>query len=222
MVSSKKLNYIFVPVPKTGTVSIQKFLLKQDKNCVQNRVDVGGELVKVSGYITARQLKKLLGNQYHNYKTFSLIRNPYAKFVSHYFFLRDMKDGDEGTPGLNFKSRLVISLAKYLPFWIWSLIYPYRSNMEHVCDASGNVLVTHVGIFEHYNREVEYIMSKISPDFDVKEITHTHKTKHDHYSKYYLNKLHRLIVSFKVKRDLEFYNKMLSVSNDLAGVEAQN
>ena len=64
MIISQKLKYVFLEVPKTGTRSIDKILIKY----------FYGKETKGHGYI--------LNKRYKNYFKFMVIRNPYSRIVS--------------------------------------------------------------------------------------------------------------------------------------------
>jgi hypothetical protein len=53
-------------VPKTGTTSVQKYLLANDKTATINRVEINGKPHKFQGNMTPFNIKKVLGVGYKN------------------------------------------------------------------------------------------------------------------------------------------------------------
>jgi hypothetical protein len=66
MIISKKNKYIYMAVPKTGTTSVQKYLLANDKTATINRVEINGKPHKFQGNMTPFNIKKVLGVGYKN------------------------------------------------------------------------------------------------------------------------------------------------------------
>ena len=45
--------------------------------------------------------------------------------------------------------------TKILPFQIWALFYPYRSNYSYIYDNDGSQLVDHIGITENLEEKLK-------------------------------------------------------------------
>jgi hypothetical protein len=80
--------YIYMAVPKTGTTSVQKYLLENDKTATKNSVEINGKYYKFGEHMTALKIKSLLGVNYQNFTIIGFVRHPYGRIVSSYFFYR--------------------------------------------------------------------------------------------------------------------------------------
>jgi hypothetical protein len=201
-------------VPKTGTTSVQKLLLKNDKFATKDRVEIESNFYKFREYMTALEIKKILGDYYNYYTVIGFVRHPYGRIVSSYFFY---KKGAKNQAWVGRESKqptdqkFKIKLAKILPFYIWALVYPYKSNKEYFVDEYDNLIVDiqNIGLFENLDDELKEILSR--NDFILKnEIPHENKSNHAGEDNYFNNRFFRWLINRKVKRDLVFYNMVVS------------
>jgi hypothetical protein len=95
-----RYKFIFIRLPKTGSQSIGKIL---------NQLENDPTSPNPPGHQTARDYLKCLGHKtFYQYSKFGVIRNPWDRVVSHYFFWksRDLNDGrtrtDENIKGIVF------------------------------------------------------------------------------------------------------------------------
>jgi chondroitin 4-sulfotransferase 11 len=207
MLVSEKNKYIFIAVPKTATRSIEKYLLENDKSAKKNCVNVDGKLINVPEHITAFELNRIMGDAYKNFIKIGFARHPYSKIVSSYFFY---KNGEALTPGNNsktFETKLRIYAAKILPFKLWSILYPYKSNLNHLADNHNNVIVDYIGRYENLQNDLKSIFQKVGVVCND-EIPALNRSKHEKVENYYTSKLHEFFITRKVKTDLDFYNQM--------------
>ena len=86
MIISEKHNYIYLACPKTGTTSIEKFLLEQDPSALQNKIIIDGKLLRFKGHATAKTIQSKLQGDFKKYQIIGFIRHPYSRMVSSYFF----------------------------------------------------------------------------------------------------------------------------------------
>jgi thiol-disulfide isomerase/thioredoxin len=138
MIISKEKKFIYLAVPKTGTTSVQKYLLENDKTATKNSVEINGKYHKFGEHMTALKIKSLLGVNYQNFIIIGFVRHPYGRIVSSYFFYK--KGGKEAWRGKqeqrSLGDKLRIKSTEILPFKIWALVYPYKSNKEYFIDES--------------------------------------------------------------------------------------
>ena len=201
-------------VPKTGTTSVQKFLLENDKNATKNIVEIEGNLYKFREHMTALEIKRVLGVNYQNFTIIGFVRHPYGRIVSSYFFYRKGAkswawEGRESKKPT--EQKLKIKLAQLLPFHIWALVYPYKSNKEYFIDESDNLIVDlkNIGLFENLGDDLKDILFKSRITLK-NEISHENKSNHGDKDNYFKNPVFKWLINLKVKRDLEFYNLVLS------------
>lgn len=206
MIISTEKKYIFVAVPKTGTTSIQRFLLKQDPTARRNTVEIGGEKIRFRDHATAQTIAETLGDDFSQYRVFGFIRAPHARLVSSYHFY---KNGRPITPNNSnpLPTRIRIWFARLIPFKVWALLYPYKSNVEFLLDEHGKELVTHIGIFENLGEDLKKILQDLQLDIDMTQLPHTNKSKHRNEEQYFNAAWFRKLLMPKIRQDLEFYQK---------------
>ena len=213
MIISKEKKFIYLAVPKTGTTSVQKYLLENDKTATKNSVEINGKYHKFREHMTAFKIKSLLGVNYQNFTIIGFVRHPYGRIVSSYFFYK--KGGKEAWQGKqeqrSLGDKLRIKSTEILPFKIWALVYPYKSNKEYFIDESDNLIVDlkNIGLFENLGDDLKDILFKSRITLK-NEISHENKSNHGDKDNYFKNPVFKWLINLKVKRDLEFYNLVLS------------
>src|SRR5690554_1899600 len=129
MIISKKNKFIYLAVPKTGTTSVQKFLLENDNTATNYNVELDGNQYRFGEHMTALEIKNVLGDLYNDYTVIGFVRHPYGRIVSSYFSYK--KGGKDSWKGREHQrslgDKLRIKFAKIMPFKLWALIYPYKS-----------------------------------------------------------------------------------------------
>jgi len=212
MIISKELKYIYLAVPKTGTTSIQNFLLSNDSSANKNFIKIKNKSFKFGEHMTALEVKEILGDHYTNFKVIGFIRHPYGRIVSSYFFYKKGAkswawEGRENKKPTEQKFKILY--AKITPFWFWALTYPYKSNIEYFYDENNNLIVDieNIGLFENLEEHFKNIYRKNNIAFKD-NLPHKNKSKHKPEDQYFKNLFFRKIISFKIKADLAFYNKV--------------
>lgn len=206
MIISLKNRYIFIAVPKTGTTSVQKWLLENDPSARQYAVEIGGQGYAFREHATALEIKSILGEHYPKFRTFAFIRNPYSRLVSSYFFYKNGKPITAGNKK-PWPSRFKTAYAKCVPFALWALSYPYKSNIEHLVDEENNLIVDYVGTFENLEDDLRKIISAIGLNIPVDQLPHTNKSSHAKYKDYFTKHFLRKRIERVIDRDLKFYNR---------------
>jgi len=192
---------IFVHITKTGGTSIESAFNVpfNDKN--ENREFMYGDIIsedlkqkKLSSpalqHLTIMELKELLDpDVFNNYFKFAIVRNPWDRVLSEYFFDRNA-----------YRKKNPISFEDFVK----NLNYFHRyDQMSFISDNEGKILVDYVGKYENLKKDFIYICKKIG----IKKITLSavNITRHRHYSTYYTEEL-REIVGNIYKRDIETFN----------------
>ena len=215
MILSAKHKYIFIAVPKTGTTSIHSFVLNSDataaKNCFPVKDSTTAKVVPVKGHITARDLKLQMGKAYDDYLVFGFVRSPYAKAVSAYFFYRNGQPITRQDNQRLLQARINVLLARVLPFSIWSLLIPLKTNFEYLVDSDGKILVDHIGLTEQLSNHLDAILKILSiPTESSVEVPKKNTSKHDSYSSYFKNGWHMWLFAKKYGKEIRFYNFLLN------------
>jgi len=204
MVVSEKFKYVYLDNPKTATVSTVKMLLENDPSARKRIFNIQGKEIGFRDHTTALALKNKLGNDLYQYKTFSFIRNPISKMVSAYFFYKNGKPITKGNKN-PWPTRVRVLFARLFPFSLWSILYPYRSNLYHLADENGRLLVDYIGLYERLDSDLTDILNEIGVDFSISELPHENRSTHKHYERYLNNPFLKIILLKKLRRDIGFY-----------------
>jgi hypothetical protein len=222
MIYSKKNNLLYIAVPKTGTTSVERALLKIDPEAENHSLTVGDKMFKgrdlekgILSHARAKEIKKVVPEDFfNNLNILGTIRDPKSKLVSAYFFSK--KDKLIKSKYIKISSfRLLINevkfiagvlMARLLPFQIWAFLYPYRSNYDYIFDDKGNRLVPFVARTEYLESDLKLIFSKLDIEISKFELGISNTSNHRHYLKYYENKLFNKLISKRMKKDNDLYN----------------
>ena len=181
MISNQK-KFAFVHIPRTAGTSIEMQLKKyRDKNEsvghntsieIKNSLDCPCQHT-CDGHNTALETKNVLGKNWDNYYTFTIVRNPWDRAISAYSYILQND-----------------SWAKYPTFKMWItknrkqfLREIARPQTDWILDENGDILVDHIFKFE----DLKNAWKQICDDLNIKHITLETllPSHHNHYSKYY-------------------------------------
>lgn len=229
MLISQKNKVLYVAVPKTGTTAIQEWLELEDESFVKGKCVLDGNHYGLGEHFTANMALNSMGKEYFN--TLSVIafcRNPYSRLVSSYNFYRQggksksILKAREQKIMLKLKKQIKVLSARLLPFWLWSLIYPYMDNKRYFFDKNGKLIVTHIGRFEEMKTDLTKIIKDIGLDVDINNLRTVNKSKPKATSKIFESKIFTNLLKIRhrnFKYDLDFYNK---VNNEDIGLSRIN
>ena len=167
---------IFVHIPKNAGTSIETYFAN------------GSVRIQPEKHADIYEIKKKFKNSYNNYKKFTIIRNPYDKMVSWYFYLKR-------NLGENYN---IIEFNEWIkdPSKFWHINDPIsylKPQFEWIDDT------VRIIKFENIDKEIN--------EFFEKEINLSiiNKSNHDHYSTYY-NKESLNIIYNRYKEDFKKFN----------------
>lgn len=223
MFYSKKLNILFIASPKTGSTSVELFLSQIDPNGEKHRItlesktigsqDVSGGVV---GHATAGELKNALGESlYNRLNTFGFVRHPFDKLVSSYFF--NKRGSLYKSFQIKGKNKRIIRmvrmfftflLPKILPFQIWALFFPMKTNRKYFVNKEGEIIVDYIGRTEYLNEDLTFICGLCGIDTTNVKVPHVNKSMHQDWEKYFQNEFFKRIISYRFKDDLEFVSEV--------------
>lgn len=83
MVLCHEKKCIFIHIPKTGGTSIEQFIKDNGEN---NLLFIGVQNNRSLQHLTSYELKKIIPYIYKKYYKFSIVRNPYDRLLSEYYW----------------------------------------------------------------------------------------------------------------------------------------
>jgi hypothetical protein len=167
---------IFIHIPKNAGTSIEKYFGN------------GSVRIQPDKHADIYEIKRKFRNSYNNYRKFTIIRNPYDKMVSWYFYLKR-------NLGENHK---VIEFDDWIkdPSRFWHADDPisYLKPQYEWIDDTVEIIK-----FENLNEELnKFFEEKI-------DLPIANKSNHKYYSNYY-NKMSLDIIYDRYKEDFEKFN----------------
>ena len=167
---------IFIHIPKNAGTSIETLFTNKSFR------------IQPYKHANIHEIKKKFPEIYNSYRKFTIIRNPYDKMVSWYFYLKKQIGEDHN----------VIEFSEWLkdPFKFWHVNDPtYFLDSQHTWVDDTVVLIK----YENLDKELNQFFGK-----EI-NLPITNKSDHDHFSSYY-NKESSNIIYNKYKKDFEKYN----------------
>ena len=171
---------IFIHIPKNAGTSIETYFAN------------GSVRIQPNKHADIYEIKRKFKNSYNNYRKFTIIRNPYDKMVSWYFYLKR-------NLGENYN---IVKFNEWIknPSKLWHIEDPisYLKPQHEWVDETVEILK-----FENLNKELSKFFDK-----EIK-LPIINKSNHKHYLNYY-NKESLDIIYNKYKKDFEKYNYKLN------------
>ena len=178
-----KFRYIFIHIPKTGGLSLLYSLFGEEE---------------ILGHRNILQYKYGDSDKFHRYFKFTVVRNPWDRFASSYFFLlkggitkTDRKWGKENLSIYPDFEEFVLSLknkrnAMRLLSWTH-----FRLQVDYISDSNNNVLLDFIGRFEQYEKSYLLLKEKFGVD---KPLAHINKGNNvDGYDKLYSSEMREIV-----------------------------
>ena len=171
-----KYKTIFVHIPKNAGTSIETLFMNNSFRVQPNK------------HADIYEIKRKFKNSYNSYRKFTIIRNPYDKMVSWYFYLK--KNLKENYNIIDFNEWI----KDPLKFWHANDPTSYLKSQYKWIDNTVEIIK-----FENLNEEINEFFGK-EIDLPI-----TNKSNHDHYLEYY-NKESLDIIYDRYKEDFEKFN----------------
>ena len=167
---------IFIHIPKNAGTSIETYFANRSVRIQPNK------------HADIHEIKRKFKNSYNDCRKFTIIRNPYDKMVSWYFYLKR-------NLGENYD---IIDFNEWIkdPSKLWHIDDPisYLKPQHEWIDDTVEIIK-----FENINEELNIFFGK-----EI-ELPITNKSNHDHYSTYY-NRESLDVIYDRYKKDFEKYN----------------
>lgn len=182
----KKLQYIFIAIPKNATGSVQHTIPQES----------------YFGHMLARSFPSHL-----RYKMKTICRNPYSRAVSAYLFVssggfydnKHYKDFKTTYP--TFERWVLYGLNRSKTLYHSPIWEPFVAQYQYIIDGDGNVVIdmNNVGRFEH-------LVADCNRLFDVNMNLHIHQSNNSkHWSSFYINSLVKEKIYSLYNRDFEIF-----------------
>ena len=213
---SHKKQFIFIHINKAGGTSISSLLAEYEEwrplktifRALERRYssrkfktfNCCGQTF-VANHASAAMVRRALGSEkYSRYYKFAIVRNPWDREVSRYFFARK-------TPAHHLHA-----LATQLDFGDFLRQRAERAiarqiggyQFKKVSDNNGNLIVDTVVRIEHLENEIKPVFEAIGIDPDL-QIPHLNRSNHNAYQKYYDNETVDLVSRF-ARDDIEHFD----------------
>ena len=198
---SRKLNCIFVHVPRTGGKSIHFALVAQGK-------------VPGVHFFARRLIAELGEHDWNSYFKFSVVRNPWDRAVSLYFHQTRSDPADKA----GFRDWVLNQVKENghpndnKSVWECSIESggstggngtKWKCQSDWLIDYKGNLCMDHIARFENLKAEFSYICDQLNHNV---LLPHENKTLHEPYTYYYEDSEVKDIVAAWHKRDIELFD----------------
>lgn len=205
---SKKLNCIFIHIPRTGGHSIHKafgYSVKKPLVDAQNR-----ELDHYR-FIDYKQTTP----NFNNYLCFSFVRNPWAKAFSEFIFLKHgtgMWPGRSRNRCVNPQSMTFKEFLRSIKNLDFEKINHFKKShfipqFNYLSDENSKIDVDFIGKFENLQKDFTFFAKKLRGQIPGLKHLNKRKINHNHYSKYYDKSSIKLIESiYKIDIDTFDYS----------------
>jgi len=165
---------LFIHVPRTAGCSIAE----------------SGFLSYRGHFPPANELSNIEPDIWKHYFTFCFVRNPWDRFVSTYFYFRQMRPGHRWHKGKNVRvARTVKQFATFQSFCKsfrqtdLSDDLHFREQLAWIADPTGRILVDFVGHVESLQSDVDWIRARLG--LPACKLPHLNSSAHRHYTHYY-------------------------------------
>lgn len=192
---------IFVHIPKCGGTSIEDVIWPEPRtpsdlwmgftSKYHNKHQTGG-----LQHLLVKQIREEVGEKvFHEYFKFTIVRNPWDKAISQFFYMRQRPDLREYI-GMKEED----SFKVYLQLTEKKLHVQWEKQHKFLQDDNGKMLVDYVGRLERMQQDAANIFERIGIQA---EIPHVNATRHKHYSEYYDDESKEMVGEM-YKEDIEF------------------
>jgi len=188
-----KYKVIFIHIPKCAGTQIQNEIFTQNKH------------YKIRLHSSINLIKEQFKNEYNTYFKFTIVRNPYDRFISAFFYLKN--NGPFDKYKLHLKDKItnndIYSFTRelYINKELQDIIH-FIPMYQFICDNQNNIIVDKIVYFENMNDDINNIFKKynITSNFII-----TNTSKHKHYSEILTPELIKIINDIYDK-DFEIFN----------------
>jgi hypothetical protein len=149
-------------------------------------------------YYLCHQIRKQVEVNLDDYFKFCIVRNPWDRMISLYFWGRQIHDVFRSLTFDEFLEQLLFGkMVKAHPGrYKWAM-----NQTEWISDSQNEIDCDYIGKFEELPIVWNIVCNQLGIDVDLK---HNYRTKHKNYREYYTNKTKK-IVGNHFKKDIDFF-----------------
>ena len=178
--------YIFIHINKTAGTSIGKA--------------IG---LPVKDHLAAREVIARIGKERWNTAyTFTLVRNPWDKVVSHYEYRRKKNKTEIATRGITFSDWVKMTYGENKNTFYYDSPRSFQPQVEWLKDDEGRITLDHIGKFESISQDFNHIKSAIGLEVELPHLNASHRAA---YQTYYDDET-RAIVANWFREDIEAFD----------------
>jgi hypothetical protein len=182
---SRKQNFVFIHINKTGGMSITKAL------------GLG-----IKQHFTAMEHKNRLGNsRWKKRFKFTIVRNPWDKVVSHYFHRVKTNQTNLADKRVDFREWVKLTYGEQNPYYYDQPKF-FMPQINWLTDEKGDIIVDFIGRFENLENDFRLICKRIGMDVDLPFVN---KSEHKQYQ-YYYDDTTKEIVRKWFEKDIDLFN----------------
>ena len=156
--------FVFIHINRTGGSSIGKALL-----------------LPFEHKTALEKINELGRRRWENKYTFTVIRNPWDRVVSHYHYRVQTNQTELGTNTLDFREWVQLTYGSKDSFY-YDNPKMFMPQLEWISDHQGNILVDHICRFERLNDDFSSVCAKLRKSVTL---PHVKASKRGNYRDYY-------------------------------------
>ena len=193
MVISEKDKYIFIHIPKTAGMSMQRYFMGKSPDLKSRVDDVQiGEHLEDFHHPFARDVREhISASAWGNYFTFAFVRNPWERMVS-WYSMAEQEIAD--TPSL--RAIRAMSFDDFIRDGNFKHVG--NNQIDYITDTDEQIIVNYVGRYEDLRADFSVVCSKLGFQPWIK---HMNRSSHGPYRDYYTPET-RDIVASRFARDI--------------------
>ncbi len=173
--------FVFIHINKTGGSSIEKALR-----------------IPFEHKTALEKIKEIGRRQWERRYTFTVVRNPWDKVVSHYHYRVQTNQTNLGVKNIEFRDWVRLTYGNKDPFY-YDKPKMFMPQYNWITDHDGNILVDFICRFENLSYDFDYVCKKLGK---AVSLPHTKASKHSHYSDYYDEETIGIVASW-FKKDIQ-------------------
>jgi hypothetical protein len=163
---------IFIHIPKTGGTSVE--------DCLSLRKKKNGYGLVINKYLRKIAMQHYTIQEYNtffkntNYYKFSIVRNPYERFISEYYWIPIKNIGYKGGQYIDDFIKYVENIVKNKHYNLTIFHNHFIPQYNYICDIDNNIIIDKLFRYENMDEIKLFLKEK----YDV-SLPHLNKSKND-------------------------------------------